>query len=1140
MTTVADPPLCPFKGLAPFEDSELDALFFFGRGRETEVITANLVASSLTILYGPSGVGKSSVLRAAVVRGLREVAPDAEIAVLAEWTADPALPEPAGEAFLILDQFEEYFLYHESFALDALPRLLAQPQVHVLIALREDALAQLDAFQAPIPGVLANRLHLEHLDRGAALEAILGPLKRWNELTGESVEIEPALVDVVLDEVCIEGGAPERDRIEAPYLQLVLERIWDTERDEGSSRLRLATLQKLGGARAIVDKHLSLALDSLAPAEQDVAASVFEHLVTPSGTKIALGVQDLAEYARVPEDSLRRVLSGLTRERIVHDVGGSDSYEIFHDVLAEPIRTWREQRRVEGERLRARRRQRRLVAVTATSLIAFVLMAVLAAWALSERGTARSQARRAHARALEATALQQLQLDPKRSMHLALAAARIEPDGAAEAVLRQALIADRLQLVLPASGPVRTVAYSPDGRLLATGSDDGRARVYDASSGALRDTLRGSSRVTALAFSPDGSRLAVANAAGRVQVAEAATANVLFAVRHAARVTSVAFDPTGRLLLTASADRTAKVWDAKDGRLVRTFRHTGSVKLARFGPRGLVATVAQVGPFVKHDARARLFDIRSGKLVRLFREPKVDDVQFSPDGRLLAIANYSGPTYLHQVTGGRLARTLNDGGRPPLALAFSPKGKFLATAGGDGGLRVWRVADGSRFFYFPQHTQRVVGIAWSDDGHALADASLDGTSLLVDIGGVVPGTVVARLTGPRRGIETVAFAPDGRTLATGSDDGTAQIWNSKLDEAFRPVGHQPGVVTGASFGSTARRAVSVGTDGSARIWDVAHRRLLHTLHEGSRIVDARISPDGQLLAVAPADGLVMLWTSDLAVKLGGTRLGGPATVVRFSPDGRLLAAGSGDGETVLLRVSDRRRIADVRLHGPVKSVAFDADGGVLLAATQTGGTLWDVSDGRLLRTLDVPGGVVSAALSPDGSLVATAGADHLARIYSATSGELLHVLRGHTAPLKEAVFSPDGRILATTGIDGHPRLWDVRTGDFRHELVGHFGPVPALAFSPDGRWIVTAGPASAGLWPTSTGRLLFYLRGSTAALTKRTEPLTSVDFGPDGRSILSTDDGAVRVYRCDVCVGLDGLVRIAEARIARTTRSSKP
>src|SRR5262249_4567713 len=149
----------PYKGLAPFEDSELDALLFFGRGRETEVIVANLLASSLTVLYGPSGVGKSSILRAAVARRLRDRVPDADVLVLDGWANDPGLPEPVGETFLILDQFEEYFLYHDRGPLhERLPELLANPRVHVLMAVREDALARLDAFQARIPSVFANRL----------------------------------------------------------------------------------------------------------------------------------------------------------------------------------------------------------------------------------------------------------------------------------------------------------------------------------------------------------------------------------------------------------------------------------------------------------------------------------------------------------------------------------------------------------------------------------------------------------------------------------------------------------------------------------------------------------------------------------------------------------------------------------------------------------------------------------------------------------------------------------------------------------------------------------------------------------------------------------------------------------------------
>jgi WD40 repeat protein len=1122
--TVAAPPVprSPYKGLAPFEDSDEDALFFFGRERDAEVIVANLLASRLTILYGPSGVGKSSVLGAAVVRRLRELAPDAEIAVLAEWTGEPELPRPAGEAFLLLDQFEEYFLYHdETLLLDALADLLARPRVHVLISLRDDALSRLDAFQGRVPGVLANRLRLEHLDREAARAAIVGPLERWNELTGEAVEIEPALIEAVLDEVSVAGDP--HGRIEAPYLQLVLERIWATEQAAGSARLRLATLSALGGARAVVREHLQRALDGLTPDDQDLAASVFDHLVTPSGTKIALHAGDLAQYAGVPEESLRHVLGALSHDRIVHGVDGSDRYEIFHDVLAEPVRAWRERRRVERERAGARRRQRRLVAVAAAATVALVVVAGLAAWALSERGTARSQARQAHAHALEATALQQLQLDPERSVVLALQAALLQPGSAAEAVLRQALIADRLQRVLPAGGTVRALAYSPDGRLLVVGSDDGRTRVYDVRTGRLRGTIRDGGRVKAIAFSPDGTRFAAADGSGAVALVDAATARVLVTIRHRAAVSSVAFDATGQRLLTASADRTADLWDARSGRLLRTLVHPGPVVLARFGPHGLVVTVAAAGP---GHARARLFDARTGRLVRLLPEPGVDDVRFSPDGLLLAIANYSGPTDLYRVPGGRLVRTLDDGGGPPLALAFSPNGELLATAGGDGVLRVWRVADGSRYFFFPQHTQKVVALAWSRDGTALADASLDGTSQLIDIGEVVPGTVVARLTGHGGGIETLAFAPDGRTLATGSDDGTARIWSSTLDEQLRLVGEPAGTVTSATFGPTARQAVSVGADGSARIWDVPHARLVRILRGAAPILDARISPDGRTVATASADGAVTLWNAKSGARLGATRLAGPASVVRFSPDGRLLAAGGGDGETVLLQVASRARLADVRRPGAVTALAFDADAGVLLAATRSGVSLWDVVHGSLLRAIDVPGGVTGATLSPDGALVATAGTDSLGRIYDAGSGTLLHVLRGHAAPLTEAVFAPDGRTLATTGLDGRPRLWSSRTGGLRHVLVGHFGPVRAVSFSPDGRWIVTAGPVSAGLWPTSTGRLLFYLRGHAGLLT-------GVSFGPDGRSILTSDHGTVRVYRCDVCVGLEGLVRIAETRIAR-------
>ena len=178
--------------------------------------------------------------------------------------------------------------------------------------------------------------------------------------------------------------------------------------------------------------HLLRALDDLSVDEQDVAASMFEHLVTPSGTKIAHRAPDLAQYAGVPEESLNAVLGTLTRDRIVHSVDGSDRYEIFHDVLAEPIAAWRQLRDLERERAAARLRQRRLGALAALSLCALAVVAGLAIWALSERGSARSLAHHAQAREILATALQQLSVDPHTSVRLALASARLESTGSAE------------------------------------------------------------------------------------------------------------------------------------------------------------------------------------------------------------------------------------------------------------------------------------------------------------------------------------------------------------------------------------------------------------------------------------------------------------------------------------------------------------------------------------------------------------------------------------------------------------------------------------------------------------------------------------------------------------------------------------
>ena len=317
------------------------------------------------------------------------------------------------EIYLLLDQVEEYFVYHggDPALGDALAELVTRPElpVHVLIAIREDALARLDSFKRQLPGLLANRLQLEHLTVAAGRRAILGPIERFGELAPNagSVSVEPELVEAVLAGVQTGAliGAQRgrgstkatrgRARIETPYLQVVMQRLWEVERTAGSDVLRLSTLEQLGGPARIVGDHLERALDALSAPQKEVAARIFNHLVTPSGTKIAHGTHDLAGWVAVPQDELELVLLILARERIVrpvHSAGSEPAYEIYHDVLADAVLAWRAsfeaRAALASAREAARRRHRRLLIIVVIAALALAVMGATTLYALSQRNQA--------------------------------------------------------------------------------------------------------------------------------------------------------------------------------------------------------------------------------------------------------------------------------------------------------------------------------------------------------------------------------------------------------------------------------------------------------------------------------------------------------------------------------------------------------------------------------------------------------------------------------------------------------------------------------------------------------------------------------------------------------------------------------
>jgi photosystem II stability/assembly factor-like uncharacterized protein len=408
----------PYRGLTPY--TEADASYFFGRSAEIATIAANLEVARLTVLYGPSGVGKTSVLRAGVIHQLQQRAqanftwsgrPENIPVYFSHWQYDPLAGlaeasaaavqpflveeasvmdgetastagmgnETAPEAgfitalrtwtsqtgstlLFVLDQFEEYFLYHAaergpgSFA-SVLSHAVNSPglRANFLLSLREDALARLDRFKGEIPFLLDNRLSIAHLRRQEGYEAVTRPLLHYNTDHGANYSVEPALVESVLDQVArgkvvlahqgagMAGAEVEEGRIEAPYLQLVLTRLWAEETGRGSTLLRRQTLDELGGAEKIVSNYLDETMAGLPASRQAIAARFFDRLVTLGGAKIALSLDELTRYAKADPAAVRYVLQELQAKRLLRGVrspAGETLYEIFHDVLAQAILDW--------------------------------------------------------------------------------------------------------------------------------------------------------------------------------------------------------------------------------------------------------------------------------------------------------------------------------------------------------------------------------------------------------------------------------------------------------------------------------------------------------------------------------------------------------------------------------------------------------------------------------------------------------------------------------------------------------------------------------------------------------------------------------------------------------------------------------
>lgn len=1151
----------PYVGLAAFQRE--DAGRFFGRSRLVTELVDRVARQRFVGVFGASGCGKSSLLRAGLVARVsadREQEGGAPVVVFTpgqhpleecaihlarfldvspgtlreELRSDPrnlhlrirqaaASWVDGSDLVVVVDQFEELFTLcgderERAGFIDALVTAATDPasRTRVVLGVRADFLGHCGQHPDLVTGLRDGQMLVGAMTTDELRSAITGPAEQ------AGFRVETGLVARLIADAGHQPG----------MLPLVSHALLQTWRRRQGTLMTAAGYDAVGGMEHALARTADHLYQSLPAEQRQVAQQVFLRLTAlGEGTEDTrrrisrneLAPEDPAEDTAVSTAVVSAVLDALTRARLI--TVGDHGVEIVHEAL---IRHW--------PRLRE--------------------------WLTSDR-----DGLRLHRQLTEATAVWERD---DRDEHLLYRGPRLDAWH---------------------NRPLEQLNHAENAFL--TASRHAERREHRSRRRRIRWTIGGLSAatviITVLALIAWGmatranderaiavSRLLVADARAQLQVdpelalllareAYTRTPNsdteaVLRQAFSDSRVrATLTLDGPSDLPFTGGAPvhgvaftSDGKYLGATAGGKLRVWGWVGD-HIADTTPRDLLDDAFSDGPTFSPDGHdlagvdgAKVVIVRnwSSSYDRMFLPLDNDDqlktVTFSPTGFHVASSASTGAIYISNATGdNNQLSVLRGHSGDVFGLSFSQDGRLLASGGVDGTIRLWDLAGGGHPRVLRGHAGWVNGVAFSPDGRHVVSAGADGTVRLWDVNGTADPVLLGRHSG---GVISVAYSLDGRRIASGGMDDTVRVWNT--DRLGLPMvlrGHR-GSISEVAFSPDGNHVASGSWDDTVKIWDVTEADDMTVLrgHRGP-VSSVAASADGRYVVSGGQDGNVLLWdTTSNRDPLTLHTHNLPVTQVAISADGQRLLSIDADGPGLFVWDTDDPtrsvQLQQLELPSPRFRMALNADGGRLVTTTDLRVQTWNTSPTGIGAPRPLPGPanrdvVISRPfaamdLSPAGHHIAASLRDGPVLLWDTRTGDRATVMPGHFGLNQSLAFHPDGTLLATGGDDKTITLWDITEPEQPVKTTGHQGSVRTMAFSHDGRNLLISGNDTVQIWPIDT-------TGTPLVLNGLSTPTRDTATLPDNRYLTGHDDGTIRTWRCHACDPITDLLTQTNHHLTR-------